>query len=140
MPLGACENNYTVYRACATGKVDRLSFLNSYEENGFCTILGLAENDPSQYSLSTFEKPRDVKRFATMNSSFKISFKIAKGTTNPIYGYSQRTKERDKSKKKSSHVDWWLYENATPENEFDLIQDFNTYLSEYKLKNEEALR
>ena len=53
---------------------------------------------------------------------------IAVGMTNPIHGLVQRTRER--TGKRTSHVDWWLYVNASPHVEFELIEDFNKYLEE----------
>ena len=38
--------------------------------------------DPGQYSLSTFEKPTDVKRFAGVMSDMKVPYQIAIGKTN----------------------------------------------------------
>ena len=58
--------------------------------------------------------------------------KIAIGYTEPSCGVSQRTRER--TKKKTSHIDWWLYEGAKPYLYFVLIEDFKTYLEWYKKK------
>ena len=46
-----------------------------------------------------------------------------------MYGLAQRTRER--IKKRDSHVDWWLYKDATPYKAFELIPDFEMYLLEY---------
>ena len=86
--------------------------MNSYEQNGFRVDPMLDEDDPRQFSLSTYEKPKDVKRFASMDSDMHVPFKIAIGFTVPVYGLAQRTRER--IKKRDSHVDWWLYKDATP--------------------------
>lgn len=124
MPEWAREQELEVYRACATGKVDKESFLNTFEENGFCVNAGEKDDDPQQYSLSSYKKFRDVKRFMTMDSRFGVPFKIAKGITNPIHGICLETKEWKKNlgiKYKGSHVDWWLYENAEPWKEFEEV-------------------
>ena len=125
IPEWAREQELQVFRACATGKVDRESFLNTYEENGFQVSVGAAEDDPQEYSLSTYTKFRDVKRFMATNSRFRVPFKIAQGITNPIHGICLETKEWKKNlgekKYKSSHVDWWLYENAEPWKEFNEV-------------------
>ena len=64
LPDGAREESIKVYRACRSGRCDKNSFLPSFEENG-CVLNPMADStDPGQYSLSTFEKPKDVKRFA----------------------------------------------------------------------------
>lgn len=124
MPEWAREQELEVYRACATGKVDEKSFLNSFEENGFQVSLGGEEDDPQEYSLSSYTKFKDVKRFMTMDSRFGVPFKIAKGITKPVHGICLETKEWKKNlgiKYRGSHVDWWLYENAEPWKEFEEV-------------------
>lgn len=124
MPEWAREQELEVYRACATGKVDKKSFLNSFEENGFQVSLGGEEDDPQEYSLSSYTKFKDVKRFMTMDSRFGVPFKIAKGITKPIHGICLETKEWKRNmgiKYRGSHVDWWLYENAEPWKEFEEV-------------------
>lgn len=91
--------------------------------------------DPGQYSLSTFEKPTHVKRFAGAISDMKVPYQIAIGMTNPKHGVVQRTRER--KKKSGSHVDWWLYENATPYDEFEIIVDFEKHLQNYIRERDE---
>lgn len=124
IPEWARAQELEVFRACPTGKVDKGSFLNTYEQNGFSVSVGKEVNDPQEYSLSSYTKYRDVKRFATMDSQFGIPYKIAKGITNPIHGICLETKEWKKNlgiKYKGSHVDWWLYENAEPWKEFEEV-------------------
>lgn len=132
LPNLAGENHYNVYRACRTGLADAQSFLCTFEQNGFQISQGAEITEPDQYSLSTYEKPKDVKRFATMNSEFGVPFKIAVGTTDPIYGYSKRSKEWNPKKCKTSHVDWWLFENAKPYVSFELIENFERFFVDYK--------
>lgn len=125
MPKWAREQELEVYRACATGKVDRESFLNSYEENGNKINQGGKADDPQEYSLSSYTKFRDVKRFMTMTSSYGVPFVIAKGVTNPQYGICLETKEWKRylnEKYKGSHVDWWLYEDSEPFKGFEVIE------------------
>ena len=129
LPSGAKEESIRVYRACRSGKCDRASFLPSFEERGFVLDPLANYDDPGQYSLSTFEKPTDVKRFAGVMSDMKVPYKIAVGCTNPRHGVVQRTRER--TKKRTSHVDWWFYENATPYDEFEMIDDFENHLRSY---------
>lgn len=135
LPDGAREEFIKVYRACRSGKCDKSSFLPSFEENG-CTINPFVDStDPGQYSLSTFEKPKDVKRFAGVISDMKVPYQIAVGETNPRHGLVQRTRER--TKKRTSHVDWWLYKDASPYDEFEMIVDFEEYLQNYIKEREE---
>ena len=124
MPEWAREQELEVYRACATGKIDNLSFLNTFEENGFQVEQGAADDDPQQYSLSSYTKLTHIKRFMTMDSRYGVPFKIAKGITNPAHGICLETKEWKRKlgvKYKGSHVDWWLYENAEPWKEFEEV-------------------
>lgn len=126
IPKWAREQELAVYRACATGKADKQSFLNSYEENGFQISAGGEMDDPQEYSLSVYLKFKDVKRFMTMDSRFGIPFVIAKGITKPVHGICLETKEWKRNlgiKYKGSHVDWWLYDDAEPYREFEVIED-----------------
>ena len=86
MPKWAREQELEVYRACATGKADSKSFLNSYEENGFKISVNGRSDDPQEYSLSTYMKFKDVKRFMAMDSRYGVPFVIAKGVTSPAHG------------------------------------------------------
>lgn len=133
MPKEAREEELKVYRACRTGKCDRLSFLPTYEEQGFRYFENDDPTDPGIYSLSTYEKPKDVKRFAKLNSDFEVPFKIAVGYTKATHGLVQRTRERIRTQK-NSHVDWWLYKDSTPYEEFELIADFEEYYEKWKNK------
>ncbi len=135
LPIGAREESIKVYRACRSGKCDRDSFLPSFEENGF-KLNPLADPaDPGQYSLSTYEKPTHVKRFAGVMSDMRVPYQIAIGMTDPKHGLVQRTRERTKNR--SSHVDWWLYKEATPYDEFEMIVDFEEHLQEYIRERDE---
>lgn len=86
IPEWAREQELEVFRACATGKVDRESFMNSFEENGYKISKDGDEHDPQEYSLSTYIKFRDVKRFMAMDSRYGVPFVIAKGVTKPAHG------------------------------------------------------
>jgi hypothetical protein len=129
LPDGAREEYIKVYRACRSGKCDKASFLPSFEENGYVLNPLVSETDPGQYSLSTYEKPTEIKRFASIISDMKVPYQIAIGYTNPIHGLVQRTRER--KRKRTSHVDWWLYKDASPYSEFEIIDDFEEHLQVY---------
>ncbi|MFQ6794590.1 hypothetical protein [Thomasclavelia sp.] len=114
-----------VYRACRSGKVDRESFLNSYEEHNFL-ISKERKNDPQEYSLSTYTKYKDVRRFMAMTSDYGIPFVIAKGITHPICGPSLETRIWKKHlgiKYRGSHVDWWLFTKAKPWEHFKEVKN-----------------
>lgn len=131
LPDGAREESIKVFRACRSGKCDKDSFLPSFEENGF-VLNPLADSmDPGQYSLSTFEKPTDVKRFAGVMSDMQVPYQIAIGETDPRHGVVQRTKKR------TSHVDWWLYKDAMPYVEFEMIVNFEEHLQNYIRERDE---
>ena len=130
LPEGAREEQIKVYRACRTGKCDKESFLPTFEEMGFKLNPFADPKDPGHYSLSAYEKPKDVKRFAMVNSDIREPCAIAVGYTNPIHGLVQRTRER--THKRTSHVDWWLYKDAMPWVGFEIIRDFETFYEEYK--------
>lgn len=130
LPQGANEESIKVYRACKTGKCDKISFTPTYEEQGYTYRAGDDPQDPGLYSLSTYENPRHIKRFAAMNSDMHVPYKIAVGYTDPDYGLVLRTKER--THKTTSHVDWWLYQDARPYEAFELIADFEKYLKDYR--------
>ena len=133
MPEGAHDEGIKVYRACKNNCCDPESFLPTFVENGYKLIEGMDESDPGQYSLSTFEKPKEVKRFTMVRPDYPEPCKIAVGVTNPIHGKVQRTKER--TGRKTSHVDWWLYKAARPYEEFTMIEDFKEYLENYNKEN-----
>lgn len=98
LPEGAREESIKVYRACRSGQCDKNSFLPSFEENGAVLNPLVDLTDPGQYSLSTYEKPTDVKRFAGVIFDMKVPYQIAVGMTNPRHGLVQRTRERTKKK------------------------------------------
>lgn len=144
MPSGAHREGIKVYRACKTGECDDESFLPTYEENGFQNN-GCDSSDPGLYSVSTYEKPKDVKRFTVHTSEYGKPYRIALGITDPKCGLVQRSKERileaDKKKKANSHVDWWLFEKSKRESEpyksFSIIEDFDKHYEEYKKERKE---
>lgn len=113
LPPEAALQVIEVYRACRTGKVERESFLNTYEENGFQVPAGLSPDDPQVYSLSTFTRPNYLQRIVTVHSDDVPPWVLAKGSTTVEDGPSCETRIW-KRKRKSRHVDWWLYEGAEP--------------------------
>ena len=135
-PNGAKEEAIKVYRACKTGICDKASFTPTFEEQGYKYREGDDPFDPSLYSLSVYENPKHVKRFAIMNSDHHPPFSIAVGLTEPRYGLVQRTRERKGSRAKS-HIAWWLYVDATPCEVFELIPDFKIFLEEYNDERKE---
>lgn len=103
------------------GHVERDSFLNTYEENGFELDVEARIDDPQEYSLSTYERLRDIKRFVAVTAKFSPPYVLAKGITVPSCGVSCRTKDWKAQRKRDSHVDWWLYEGAEPWKHFEEV-------------------
>ena len=112
IPKEAKEQEIEVYRACPTRKVEKASFLNTYEENGFQNTPGRESSDPQDYCLSVCTRLKDIKRFVSFSSKYQPPLVLAKGHTTRHDGVSCRTKEWKRTR--SSHVDWWLYEDAQP--------------------------
>lgn len=137
MPPGAQPQRITVHRACGTGTIDRRSFLSTFEEQGCEYQEGDDPEDPGLYSLSTYERPKDVRRFMTLTSKYDSPFQIAVGCTEPLCGPCQRTRER--TRRKTSHVDWWLYEGASPEDYFEMIEDFDEYCNTHNKEKRDSL-
>lgn len=120
LPECAAEQLIYVYRACATRKIEQASFLNTYEENSFAITVDKEADDPQEYSLSTYERLRDVRRFVAVTAKFSPPLLLAKGATHPSCGVSCRTKEW-KTRYKGSHVDWWLYKDSRPWEHFEEV-------------------
>ncbi len=70
--------------------------MNSFEENGYKISKDGDEHDPQEYSLSTYIKFRDVKRFMAMDSRYGVPFVIAKGVTKPVHGICLETRRMEK--------------------------------------------
>lgn len=155
-PPQAVEQELVVYRACPTRKVERDSFLDSFEENNFEPDSSAPENYPSSYALSTYIKLTGVKRFVIADSKFQPPWALAKGkivgccgpcclssewaanwwaewskgkTDEEIARYPSARKFINKKKDSSLHVDWWLYKDARPWEHFEEI----SYETEHKL-------
>lgn len=112
LPETAIEQEINVYRACPTRKIEKASFLNTYEENGCQVPVGLKADDPQVYCLSTAFRLKDVERFVTIDSRFQPPLLLAKGHTTKHDGVSCET--RTWKRCRGSHVDWWLYVDAMP--------------------------
>lgn len=121
LPSAAKEQEIEVYRACPTRKLERASFLNTYEQNGFKVTVGKETDDPQEYCMSTYTKLRDVKRFVAVDSRYDPPWALAKGHTTVYDGKSCKSKDWKESCK-NSHVDYWLYDGAEPWVAFELTE------------------
>ena len=126
LPIGAKEQELEVYRVCKWGKVEAAAFLTSYEE--YLRNPGLKEFDADKsqdignYSLSCYQGTKDAIRSLHCFTRHEPRAILSKGVTTPAYGPSQLTIDREKRKNGKSHVDWWLYEGATPHLSFKEVQ------------------
>lgn len=116
------ENNYYVYRLAKYGKKDEtIAFLNYYEE----VIRGLkivrkkeaylkeCKNNMDRLSVSCYMDIEDINYYCGVTLKDHYPEKIIlEGTAKGKHGLSQITSER--KEKNDSHVDWWLYKDATP--------------------------
>lgn len=111
LPEGAKEENIEAYRICRSGKVEAESFLPTYLDE-LSKTKEADEEDIGFYSLSVFEKASEAKRMLKFFRGKQPCAIAAKGVTDTGCGMTQRTKER--TGKKTSHIDWWLYADAVP--------------------------
>ena len=105
-PKDACAEEVTAYRMCKTDNIDRSDF-QSYYEMG--KDFG---NNVNGYGVSVLSDIKEASVLAKMPAHRKDY--LAQGCTASICGEILRTP----SKNKSSHITWWLYEDATPEKYF----------------------
>lgn len=121
MPTAAREQAILVYRACCTRKLDRGSFLSTYEENGFKNSVGADPEDPQEYCMSTSLTANAVRRFVVVDSKYQPPYILARGYTSPDCGLSCKTIDWKPKTKSKFHVDYWLYENAEPWKDFEAV-------------------
>lgn len=122
LPDGAEEKSISVYRICRSGAVEPASFLPTYLDE----ISKVKEHDDEDidigyYSLSTFEDEKDARKKLKFFRGKQPHAILSKGVTDPSCGPCQRTRERKSSKHVRSHVDWWLYRDATPHIFFEKV-------------------
>ncbi|MDY2995949.1 MAG: hypothetical protein SOU16_01395 [Faecalimonas sp.] len=117
------ETELSVYRVSKYGNMNT-AFLNYYDE----IIQGLKKvrpekkeallkkyrNDVDSLSVSCYYEKKDIMYYfdVTLKNTFPEK-KLLYGKTTFSCGLTQITSER-KPQKKDSHVDWWLYNKATP--------------------------
>lgn len=122
LPPEAKHEDKNVYRVIKNGEINRDSFISTFEEikRGLRNEpkKGINLKDPGTYSTSCFENREDVQYVLDICMKNKKKDKprafIAKGVTEKHCGPSQATRER-KMDKKDSHVDWWIYEDSSPD-------------------------
>lgn len=123
LPKGAKPENKQVYRIIKSGIIDRDSFISTYEEivrGSRCKPKKLDLEDPGIYSVSCFMDLDDIEYFKNVFMRRNPELLVAKGITDSSCGPCQLTSERKPVKENSkSHVDWWVYQDANPQNFFE---------------------
>lgn len=110
-----------VYRVMKKGVIDREGFISTCEE----VQRGLRPRhkrdvleDPSYYSTSCNGDLEDARSAVELLSGHHPKAIIAQGVINPpACGPWQLTEERT-GKSNNSHIDWWVYDDAEPQNDF----------------------
>ena len=105
------------------GRIDSQAFLSTAEE----VAKGLRPvgknddiNDPSYYSTSCDLRIEELYKLLKLTMKREPKAFIAKGVTEPLCGPAQLTKEREY--RDTTHVDWWIYKDATPEIFFEEVK------------------
>lgn len=125
LPKGAELQNKKVYRIIKSGEISRDSFISTYEEvqRGLRPMpkRGMDLRDPGTYSTSCHMEYEDACLLKNVFMRHHPAALIAEGVTEKSCGPSQLTSERETGKK-DSHVDWWIYENSSPQNHFQEVK------------------
>lgn len=112
-PTDAVENEIQAYRICKSNPVAHSDFLSYYE-------LGKPIKSTDKfYGASLFTDANEAKAIAKM-PNHKNEF-IAVGITKAECGVVKHTPPY--SNPVSSHITWWLYEGAKPENYFTIMEE-----------------
>ena len=123
LDLGAKEQKFNVYRICKLGIINESAFVGSVEESlRRGKKIFPKPDDVGNYSTSCHLKISDSRKIlqhALRNPPHAI---IAKGIIKPEKGLSQLTSERN-PEQNDSHVDWWIYANASPHLDFKEVTD-----------------
>lgn len=104
-PKDASPKELIVYRVCKNNPITRQDFASYYE-------LGKGNSDVKHYGVSVFSNSREARVICSM-PNHRLEF-IAEGKTADECGVIMKTP----SHKNSSHITWWLFENARPEKHF----------------------
>lgn len=121
LPSKFDTEEYTVYRACITGQVEKDSFLCTYVEQGF-SINPSSTYFAGEFSLSVYANPKHFKRFLSVDRRAQHPWTIAKGCTDMNMG-PHKVSSPDFFPKRKSHIDWWLYDGAQPWLNFELCNE-----------------
>lgn len=120
LPAEAKNENKPVYRIIKFGSINRDSFISTYEEiqKGLMPPPKRPLNpiNPGIYSTSCNMEYSEAEYWLKVFMRHHPRAFIASGETEASCGPCQLTSEREK--RKDTHVDWWIYENAEPQKYF----------------------
>ncbi len=110
-PSDAQSLEIEAYRGCHNETVTRDDFKSYYE-------LGKGSNKAEYYGVSLFTDFEEVKVMMSMPNFRRNHPFVAKGITKAECGEIKYT-----GKSHKSHITWWLYEDATPEINFQIVKE-----------------
>lgn len=123
LPKEAKEENKSVYRVMKYGEMNREGFISTYEEIKRGLIpprKRMNPEDPGIYSTSCNMEYSEAEYAVNLFMRHHPEAFIAKGETEGSCGPCQLTAEREP--RKDTHVDWWVYEEAMPQNYFEKLE------------------
>ena len=129
LPKGAKKENKAVYRVIKYGAINRESFIGTYEEMKRGLIpwkKRLDLKNPGIYSTSCNIDYSEAEYALNMFMRHHPKVFIAKGETEGKCGPCQLTSEREK--RNDTHVDWWIYDAAVPQDYFNEVVDNEEHL------------
>lgn len=111
-PEATMKHIENVYRFCLWGKIDKKAFQCTYLTKEEICCKDLDYDNYGTFSTSCYGKLRDVKKKFICFTRHEPEAIVAIGTITPESGYSCEDKLlRDT---KSSHIHWWIFEDASP--------------------------
>lgn len=125
LPKGAKEEDKDVYRVIKYGKINRDSFISTYEEIQRGLIppkKRMNLNDPGIYSTSCNIDYSEAEYVSKLFMRHHPKVFIAKGKTEKTCGPCQLTSEREEWK--DTHIDWWIYEESEPQKYFKEVTEY----------------
>ncbi len=128
LPKGAKKENKSVYRVIKYGTINREGFISTYEEiqKGLIPPKKRIDlNSPGIYSTSCNIDYSEAEYALDIFMRHHPRAFIAKGETENTCGPCQLTSEREATK--STHVDWWVYEDSDPQLYFKEVDNNEQY-------------
>ena len=125
LPKGIPQLVLQVYRVCKYDTIDRRAFLSTYEE----TMQGLRPKGRSWQ--------RELKKPGTYATSCSCDMEEIQGTLNCLQMYNPpafimkgeaafelgpQRKTPGADGRETTHIDWWLYKDADPSDQFQRIE------------------